>query len=295
MNNPNSDYINNCSLFNFLALLIVMSLVVFSSYSHAEVECVDGTEKLEGPDAIFKKAQPCEKPKVNIRNGDVITWNLRDVSKLNSSRTNLVKADKSIYSTISVPDVQILVEAVDKIALSANINEIQLLLTNKEELNAYAYFDKDKKGTVAINKPMFDLIKNDRDMSAALLGHEIAHLYFHHGEASATSKAAQDLLTAVGTIALIFAGKNNNAKLGITGLGLLGTAIVTSYSRDQEREADHQGIIWAKENGYDPNGSVHLFEVFEAKQGDKTLPFFQSHPNPGERIENAKKTASSID
>ena len=98
----------------------------------------------------------------------------------------------------------------------------------------------------------------------------------------------------LGTIAGIVFEVITRTKLGVTNLGmqggnLIGTAFSTSFTRDQERDADRQGLIWARQNGYDPNGAVRLFQVLEKKSGNSLIPYFQSHPNPSERIENAKR------
>ena len=103
----------------------------------------------------------------------------------------------------------------------------------------------------------------------------------------------------VGVIAGIALEVLAQRKLGVTNLGvnggqLLGVAVTTSFTRDQEREADRQGIIWANMNGYDPMGAARLFQALEAKSGNSPLPFFQTHPNPGERVENARAIAQSL-
>ena len=47
------------------------------------------------------------------------------------------------------------------------------------------------------------------------------------------------------------------AKTTITGAGATcGLPPNTKYSRDNEREADYLGAIWAVEAGYDPQGAV---------------------------------------
>jgi predicted Zn-dependent protease len=38
-------------------------------------------------------------------------------------------------------------------------------------------------------------------------------------------------------------------------------------------------------------GAVRLFQVLERQGGNNLIPFFQTHPNPSERIENARQTA----
>ena len=113
---------------------------------------------------------------------------------------------------------------------------------------------------------------------------------WHHPRAAGTD-AAGAVLGLLAGIALEIIAQN---KLGVTNLGLqggelIGTAFSTSFTRDQERDADRLGLIWAKQDGYDPNGAIKLFKAIESKSGNTLIPFFQSHPNPSERIENAQK------
>jgi len=82
-------------------------------------------------------------------------------------------------------------------------------------------------------------------------------------------------------------------KFGVVGVGsdignLMGGAMQTSFSRDQEREADKQGLIWSIQAGFDPNGAARLFSKLEKESGNSVITFLKSHPNPSERIENAK-------
>jgi len=136
-----------------------------------------------------------------------------------------------------------------------------------------------------------DLIKGNPDVASALIGHEMAHLYLEHPGATAGANAAGALLGAIAGIALevVTQRKLGVAKLGMKGGRRIGTAFSTTFTREQELEADKLGVQWAKQNGYDPNGAVRLFEVLEKKSGNSHIPFFQSHPNPSERMKNARQ------
>ena len=222
-------------------------------------------------------------------------WNLRQIAGTNNPATYLLRPDQTVYETIKINDARLVVNVADRIGNSANIRPT-LFLKESSEINAGATFDKDGKPIIIINKPMMDLIKNDPDMAAALLGHETAHLYLHHPGATATTDTVGSILGLLAGVALEVVAQR---KLGVTNLGiqggdLIGTAFSTSFTRDQERDADRQGIIWAKQNGYDPMGAVRLFQVLENKNGNNLIPFFQSHPNPSERIENARQMAMSL-
>jgi predicted Zn-dependent protease len=222
-------------------------------------------------------------------------WNLRQIAGTNNPATYLLRPDQTVYETIKINDARLVVNVADSIGNSANIRPT-LFLKESSEINAGATFDKDGKPIIIINKPMMDLIKNDPDMAAALLGHETAHLYLHHPGATATTDTVGSILGLLAGVALEVVAQR---KLGVTNLGiqggdLIGTAFSTSFTRDQERDADRQGMIWAKQNGYDPMGAVRLFQVLENKNGNNLIPFFQSHPNPSERIENARQRAMSL-
>lgn len=220
-------------------------------------------------------------------------WNIRQIANGTNDATYLLRPDQSVYETIKISDAKTIVTVADRIGVSANIRPT-LFLRESSDINAGATFDKDGKPMIFINKGMIDLIKDDPDMAAALLGHEIAHLYLHHPGATATTDAIGSVLGALSGIALEVIAQR---KLGVTNLGvqggnLIGVAFSTSFTRDQERDADRQGIIWAKQNGYDPMGAVHLFQALERQGSNSMIPFFQTHPNPSERIENARKAAN---
>jgi TPR repeat protein len=146
-----------------------------------------------------------------------------------------------------------------------------------------------------INKPMLDMLSGDRDMMAALLGHEMAHIYLRHSESSANNQVIGDVISLIAGIALEILAER---KLGVTNLGLnvgsaMGTVYVATFTREQERDADAKGIEWAIKSGYDPNGAIKLFSQFENRFGNSLFTFTKTHPNPGERIENARQTIAS--
>ena len=228
------------------------------------------------------------------RSGSTSVWDLRQIANSSNQITYLNRPDATVYETLKVEDAKTVVAVANAIGRNSSIRPT-LFLLESSELNAGATFDKDGKPIIIINKPMMDLIKDDPDMAAALLGHEMAHLYLKHPGATTGTDAAGSILGLLAGIALEIVAQN---KLGVTNLGfqggqLIGTAFSTSFTRDQERDADKLGLIWAKQDGYDPNGAIKLFKAIESKSGNSLVPFFQSHPNPSERIENARQTTNS--
>ena len=118
---------------------------------------------------------------------------------------------------------------------------------------------------VGINFGMLELLGLDVHMAAALIGHELGHLKLNHGEDNKTRRRT-DMLTASNT----------------------------KYSRDNEREADYLGAIWAVEAGYDPNGAVRLQELVYKKSKHLSGGFSGSHPSSIERITKLKSLARRL-
>jgi predicted Zn-dependent protease len=73
----------------------------------------------------------------------------------------------------------------------------------------------------------------------------------------------------------------------ISGLGA--DIIESSFSRDDEREADAWGIDYMMAAGSDPWAAVRLHEKMLALPGGVRIPFLSSHPSGQERIENLKQ------
>ena len=220
-------------------------------------------------------------------------WDLRAIANQNSAVSNLKRTDGTLYTTINVNDARMIRDILDKYSLQSGIYPT-ISLRESNEINASAGMVNGAP-VMFINRPMLDVLNSDRDMTAALLGHEMAHLYLRHSESSANNQAIGNAIALIAGIALEILAER---KLGVTNLGLnvgsaMGTVYVATFTREQERDADKQGIEWAMKSGYDPNGAIRLFSVFENKFGNSLFTFTKTHPNPGERIENAKQTIAS--
>lgn len=220
-------------------------------------------------------------------------WDIRAIANQNAVVSNLYRTDKTLYATVKVSDARMIRDILDKYSLQSGIYPT-ISLRESNEINASAGVVNGSP-VMFINRPMLDMLNGDRDMTAALLGHEMAHIYLGHSESSSNNRAIGDAIALIAGIALEVLAER---KLGVTNLGLnvgsaMGTVYVATFTREQERDADAKGIEWAIKSGYDPNGAIRLFSQFENKFGNNLFTFTQTHPNPGERIENAKQTIAS--
>jgi predicted Zn-dependent protease len=67
----------------------------------------------------------------------------------------------------------------------------------------------------------------------------------------------------------------------------LGSQLWTSgFSRKQESEADHMGLIFAAMAGYDPQVATAFWQRMAASSTNKTAEFLSDHPSDETRIKN---------
>lgn len=72
---------------------------------------------------------------------------------------------------------------------------------------------------------------------------------------------------------------------------VVGAGYFAKYGRDAEREADHLGVIYMYNAGYDPYGMVTMFQELlsrRQRQPGSVEEFFSSHPLTEERIADVR-------
>jgi predicted Zn-dependent protease len=117
---------------------------------------------------------------------------------------------------------------------------------------------------------------------AVVLGHEIAHAIARHGaERMSQGLAAQAGGTLLG--GLLGGGPGANAILAAYGLGAQ-VGVLLPFSRTQESEADHIGLLLMARAGYDPRGARAFWQRMErAGSGGGPPAYLSTHPSHGTR------------
>ncbi len=142
---------------------------------------------------------------------------------------------------------------------------------------------------VALNLAMMEMIGDDADSYAAVLGHEFAHLQLHHSEARESRELFRQSMSAI----LGFMLSRARVQMAGTLADFATTAVSRTYSRDEEREADELGLRIAAASGFDPQGAVRLWQRMAERQ-PSSIPFLDTHPSSHERIANMQKVAGSL-
>ena len=144
-------------------------------------------------------------------------------------------------------------------------------------------------GKVVVYTGILPIVKDEPGL-AVVMGHEIAHAVANHGN----ERMSQSLLLNMGGVALVTAlsakpQETKNLFLTIYGLGSQ-VGLVLPYSRVQESEADHLGLIFMAMAGYDPNNALEFMQRMEnSAKGSATPQFLSTHPSDQTRIDNIKK------
>ena len=212
-----------------------------------------------------------------------LAWRVKDVVLEKGPTLEFYKPDEQIALTLPTRTVQEIMLAHLRINRSANVQS-ELYIVDGDTPNAFAGPLATGQRIIAINVGMVKLVGSDVNEYAALIGHEAAHWAKDHATAG---QARTSTLNAIGTLVGVGLSAAGVPAAGIiSGFGV--DLIDSSYSRDQEREADALSVDYMIANHYDPKAAITLHKKFLKLDSGFRLPFLSSHPSSEERIQNLK-------
>jgi predicted Zn-dependent protease len=128
-------------------------------------------------------------------------------------------------------------------------------------------------------------VTNNEIGLAVVMGHEIAHAVAEHGD----ERMSQGLLAQLGGAALSSAlsekpQQTQQLWMTVFGVGVTYGALLP-FSRVQENEADHLGLIFMAMAGYDPNEALSFWQrMAQQNKGQGPPEFMSTHPSDESRI-----------
>ncbi|HEY7040736.1 MAG TPA: M48 family metallopeptidase [Methylomirabilota bacterium] len=154
------------------------------------------------------------------------------------------------------------------------------LIADDKQANAFAL----PGGKVAVYTGILPITRDEAGL-AAVLGHEIGHVVARHGGERLSQQMGVQTVTQIAagmassnpaTVQLVAAALGAGAQYGV----------LLPWSRQQESEADHIGIILMAKAGYDPHASVELWKRMQAAAaGQRPSEWLSTHPSEATRIE----------
>jgi len=143
-------------------------------------------------------------------------------------------------------------------------------------------------GKIVVYTGILPVTENE-DALATVMGHEVAHALLNHGKQRVSVGFLQELgLMAAGLAASLAGADENTQTLFLAALGIGATVgVALPFSRENESEADHYGLILMAIAGYNPEESVPFWGRMAA-QGSRTPEFLSTHPDPTTRIKDLR-------
>ena len=145
---------------------------------------------------------------------------------------------------------------------------------DSKEINAFAL----PGGPLYIYTGLLKLMDDEAEL-AAVLGHEVGHVDGHH--------AVKQMQQVVGINAIEGLAFGDKSPVAQQALNMVLGIAMNGYSRGYELEADRYGLIYMHNAGYDPQGTIRMFEKL-AREGTGGSSVFEklaaTHPETKERI-----------
>jgi predicted Zn-dependent protease len=153
-------------------------------------------------------------------------------------------------------------------------------IMDNPEINAFAL----PGGYVYVTRGLLALVNNEAEL-AAVMGHEIGHIIFHHGAKQMVRSIGAQIFALGGAIV-----SPENAGGWLTVSTALFQQINLGYGREAEIESDEHGILSGSEAGYNSHGMANFLKSLRRKEimsGQSYHSFQASHPETKDRVVKA--------
>lgn len=194
------------------------------------------------------------------------------------------------------PAINALVQRVGKRVAEVSAKDMpdakwEFVVFESKEANAFCL----PGGKVGVYTGILPITKTEAGL-ATVIGHEVGHAVAHHGASRMSTQMATEAGgQLLGSTLSASDPKWQSAALLAYGAGSK-LAVELPYSRLQESEADHIGLMYMARAGYDPKEAVAFwqrFAEFNRQQGASQSSFFskfmRTHPLDEVRIEQLQK------
>ena len=155
----------------------------------------------------------------------------------------------------------------------------KVTLLRQNDANAYCL----PGGKIVVFTGILPLTRNDAGL-ATVLGHEVAHATAEH----VAERIEREHLTQVAAT-IIAGGVAFTPDQYVRVMALLGVGASLPFSRAQESEADHIGLIYMARAGYDPRQALAFWKrMQQASKGKEPPEFASDHPSDAHRVERIR-------
>lgn len=168
--------------------------------------------------------------------------------------------------------------------MGADVSQYQweFNLVQDTQINAFCL----PGGKIVVYEGLLPVTQDEASL-AIVLGHEIAHAVAKHSAERLSNAYKQEYgLQVLGALATGAGVSNEMVQLGQLVAGAGGQFFTAGFSRKQESEADHLGLIFAAMAGYDPQVAITFWQRMSQATGGGSSSLLSDHPSDADRISN---------
>lgn len=158
----------------------------------------------------------------------------------------------------------------------------QFTLLDSDVINAFAL----PGGKVFMTRALLSHMTNEAQV-AGVLGHEIGHVTSQHADEQISRQMGASILA---NLLMAAAQGGDYAPVVEVVVGVGGQGYLLKFNRDQEYEADKQGLKYMTKAGYDPYAMIDVLEILLKMGGSSGMlaEFFSTHPDTAKRLDRVE-------
>jgi len=219
-----------------------------------------------------------------VTDDEVLTLSYQEYqSYMQSAKLSTNATNTAMVKRVGQALASAVVSYLNKNGLAADAQKYswEFNLVQDNQVNAFCL----PGGKIVVYEGLLPVTQNEASL-AIVLGHEIAHAVAKHSaERLSNAYRSQYQSTIIGAVAQgagLGTGTQQLLSLGTS----LGSQLWTSgFSRKQESEADHMGLVFAAMAGYDPQVAVDFWQRMAA-QSSGSGGLFSDHPSDEKRVKD---------
>ena len=153
------------------------------------------------------------------------------------------------------------------------------LLADPNTINAFAL----PGGQVFITRGLYDKLQDEAEL-AGVLGHETGHVVERHSAQQVEKgQLGQMLVTAVA----VGSSNQRNGYSSAIIANLVNQVTQLKFSREDESQADSQGLHFMSQAGFDPRAMIDVMKILmDSSKGGRQPEFLVTHPYPEHRMQD---------
>ena len=224
------------------------------------------------------------KQRLMVSDGDVLSLSSQQYQQyMQSAKASTNATNTAMVKRVGQNLANAVVSYLNANGLSSEVQNYawEFNLVQDQQVNAWCM----PGGKIVVYEGLLPVTQDEASL-AIVLGHEIAHAVAKHSAERLSNEYKNQYGTAILGTVLQGAGLGEGTQQLIALGQSLGSSLWTSgFSRKQESEADHMGLIFAAMAGYNPQVAVSFWERMAA-QDSGSGGLFSDHPSDAKRIKD---------